>query len=45
MKSLTDYIVEAYEYNYNISNVSNVLDMRDMFYGCNKLTIPAWYNG
>ena len=21
MKSLTDYIVEAYEYNYNISNV------------------------
>ena len=24
-------------------NVSNVLDMRGMFYGCNKLTIPTWY--
>ena len=24
-------------------NVSNVIDMRGMFKGCNKLTIPDWY--
>ena len=36
MKSLTDYIVEAYEYNYNISNVPKYTSTGTDKVGINK---------